>query len=305
MTDFAEQLRSVRLKKAIHTKPESDQVCTTNAFLTNAEIKAYQTNVLNCNIENWYELIRGCTFETRFCPIYQHEAELFVNVYERFFKDKDLAAIYMLDWRSALTDEQQNAHNDLETRLKKQIEECIATGGFAFVKTSSRSAKDSPLASKQFKQLYHDYLVHLKAPNENEQIVCLLKAAFECLRIENAHQAIDMFIKSERIYQDMILALDNPTRFNENFVIRKFHDIDVDMEFRGFVYDWKLNALSQYNYLIFSQRIHESQVEIQNRILEFFHNTVLLKLKQGGFSPDFVIDFAILPSKRTKAFFYS
>jgi hypothetical protein len=63
----------------------------------------------------------------------------------------------------------------------------------------------------------------------------MLRAAFECLKMRNERQVLDSFIVSERIYQDMILATEKIARekFHENFVIREFFEIDVDMEFRG------------------------------------------------------------------------
>lgn len=54
-----------------------------------------------------------------------------------------------------------------------------------------------------------------------------------------------MFSISERISQDMKLALAHPERFKEHFVIRKWVDLDPSLEFRGFVKNNKLNALSQ------------------------------------------------------------
>jgi hypothetical protein len=305
MKNLAEQLQSARLKKVPQTRSESTRLDQTNAFLTEPEIKAYQANVLDCNAENWYEILGDCTFETRFCPLYKDEAQFFIDVYGRLFKDKALSEIEVCDWRGSLTTLQKETLERLEARLELRLSEFIDADGYAFVKTSSRSAKDSPLATKQFKALYESYLRGASQPTENEKIVCLLRAAFECLRVKSAAQVIDMFIKSERIYQDMALALENPSRFNENFVIRKFEDIDVDMEFRGFVFANKLNALSQYNYLIFSQCLHDNQAQIQSNIIDFFYNVVLVKLVKSGFMQDFVIDFAILKSTGSFNFLFA
>ena len=129
--------------------------------------------------------------------------------------------------------------------------------------------------------------------SENDAITCLLKAAFHSLKVQNAYDVLEMFIKSERIYQDMLLALDVDARFNENFIIREFQNIDVDMEFRGFVFDCKLNALSQYNYLIYSERLNLKKEDIEKQIIHFYNINVKPKIEISQLS-SFIIDFAIL-----------
>ena len=66
--------------------------------------------------------------------------------------------------------------------------------------------------------------------------------------------------------------------------------IDIDMEFRGFVYNNQLNALSQYNHFIYFQRLTEMKQEIQKRILSFFEQKVKDKLKEYE---GYIVDFAI------------
>lgn len=171
-----------------------------------------------------------------------------------------------------------------------------------FVKTSSRSAKDSPLASNKFKQLYTQFLRQLNRAgerrSENEQIECLLRAAFQCMRVQTAAEAIDMFIRSERIYQDMLLCIAmSPHRFRENLVIREFRNIDVDMEFRAFVFDGQLTALSQYNYLLHSERLCQNKQAIGQLVRDYFSQEIGPRLVQPKFLASYVIDFAVFSSK--------
>ena len=171
---------------------------------------------------------------------------------------------------------------------------------YVFIKTSSRSAKDSPLYTNHFRHLYQIYLNELDSfekKNENEQIKCLLKAAFEGLKLRSACETIEMFIKSERIFQDMLLACERQERFKENFVIRKFFHIDIDMEFRGFVSNGKLTCLSQYNYLIYSERLGQNKNEIQKLIEKFFYENILNRLNEAKFPNKYVIDFAVISRK--------
>jgi hypothetical protein len=298
--NFSEELKKVNLKKT--SGPVKDYSNPKLAgFLTKSEIENYRFNVCECNFENWYQLLNSCTFKSIFCPIERDEAHFFVEAYESLFRDKPPEEILSLDWRELITNEQKRILDRLEAKLESYISSFTnnSPDQHVFVKTSSRSAKDSLLASEKFKRLYLEsireanYELRLQ---ENEQIKCLLKAAFECLKMNSARQVLDCFLISERIYQDMLLALELPVvKFRENFIIREFVTIEVDMEFRGFVFNSKLNALSQYNYLIYSKVLIENKMLIQNKILKYFDGNIKEKL-ENHFSRNYVIDFAILKS---------
>jgi len=124
----------------------------------------------------------------------------------------------------------------------------------------------------------------------------LLEAGTLALMMEDAKQALQMFSISERIMQDMKLALEHPERFEkfEHFVVRKWVDLDPSMEFRGFVFDNKLNALSQYNHLAFFQHVVDEASDIVASINEFFYNIVLTRLKDKF--QKYIVDFALVPS---------
>jgi hypothetical protein len=300
MLNLSDQLKSVQLRKV--TKQIRDFSSPKLAgFLTKDECSSYQNEVLNCNFEKWFDLLKECTFETKFSPITYEDACLFVRIYETFFKDKDLLSLESIKWKENLNEQDKINLNAIRYRLENEMSAFLKADNCVFIKTSSRSAKDSPLATNMFKNLYSNYLSSSEDPiNENIQITCLLKAAFDCLKITNVDEAIEMIVKSERIYQDMLLAIENPSRFKENFVVRKFYDIDVDMEFRGFVYDMKLNALSQYNYLIWSKRLVENKDLIQRLIIDYFNNKVLPILREAQFEKNFIIDFAVFSSNYSK-----
>nr|KAG5700641.1 hypothetical protein BaRGS_015471 [Batillaria attramentaria] len=185
----------------------------------------------------------------------------------------------------------------MESRLQNVMDGFLKSeSDYVFVKTSSRSAKDAPMAQENFKELYEQFLSEEAEDvrgTENTQITCLLKAAFRAMRVRSAAMVMDMVMRSERIYQDMLLALEFKEKFHENFVVRAFVDIDVDMEFRGFVFAGSLVALSQYNYLIYSPRLVEQKDALQAKILTFFHDTLKSKLDSSNFEKAFIIDFAV------------
>jgi hypothetical protein len=76
--------------------------------------------------------------------------------------------------------------------------------------------------------------------------------------MKTPRQAVDAFVSSERILQDMNVALDRLDRFNENVVLRKWTATSIEMEFRGFVHKGRLTALSQYNHVFKASSVNLS-----------------------------------------------
>ncbi|KAL4222897.1 hypothetical protein ACF0H5_018937 [Mactra antiquata] len=294
MESLADQLKSVKLKK--RAEPVRDySTPKTGGFLSEAEIKDYEKSVLEVNTEKWIDLLKDETFPTILCPFKLEAAKVFINIYERLYLNKDSTVVCNIDWRETLTDEERSCMDELIVDLQKSMDVFCAKG-YAFVKTSSRSAKDAPMVQKHFKDLYKQELESHPVENrtENVQITCLLKAAFIALRVKTAEEVVDMFIRSERIYQDLLLACVNQlSLYDEHFVIRQFVDIDVDMEFRGFVYDYNLVALSQYNYAIYSERLAKGKEKYGQMITDYFEKSVRPKLLGSNFPKNSIVDFAI------------
>ncbi len=70
----------------------------------------------------------------------------------------------------------------------KAIEEVKGTDTGVFVKTSSRSAKDTGIYHEKFKDLYKKYLREKQARDENDKIISLLEAGTYVQKMENAKQ---------------------------------------------------------------------------------------------------------------------
>ncbi len=67
------------------------------------------------------------------------------------------------------------------------------------------------------------------------------------------------------------------------------------MEFRGFCYKGKLNALSQYHHLMYSPKLLEMKESLGERILNYFETDVKPKFSTLDFS--YIIDFAVTKDK--------
>lgn len=113
--------------------------------------------------------------------------------------------------------------------------------------------------------------------------------------VKSAHEVIQNFVNSERVFNDMRLALEHPDRFKQNFVVREWVAMSPDMEFRGFVKDGKLNALSQYNHPVMWPRVVENHERLVEQIREFFYSRVAPKLEHHF--KEYVVDFAVCGEK--------
>ena len=102
---------------------------------------------------------------------------------------------------------------------------------------------------------------------------------------------------SERIEQDMRLALNvhdkGQHQWTENLVVREWHDIDMSQEWRCFVKNRKLTAISQYNYLPHFPELLEHRDYLHARISSFVNDVVMPMLPAGPEFDDAVVDVAI------------
>ena len=146
----------------------------------------------------------------------------------------------------------------------------------------------------------------------NEKLICvdvtktkaLLHSTTRLLKVDQAQTAFEFFTKSERISEDISLALTQRDAFQMNIVLRQWVDIDIDMEFRGFVCNGRLNALSQYNHIVTFDRLRmdsEYQSDIQQRILAFWDEEIKLRLAKVDIQRC-IVDFALTGRNRDRLF---
>ncbi len=68
----------------------------------------------------------------------------------------------------------------------------------------------------------------------------------------------------------MEVALKHKASFEEHFVVRQWVPIAIDMEFRAFVCDGKLTALTQYNHMVYFPRLVAMKQHLLHTIQTFF-----------------------------------
>eukprot|EP01156_Anaeramoeba_ignava_P002310 Anaeramoba_ignava/a218058_48.p1 GENE.a218058_48~~a218058_48.p1 ORF type:complete len:291 (+),score=100.80 a218058_48:7-879(+) len=144
---LAEKLKKVQLKQT-ETKDSSKPDITAKEYDEN-EIKIYQNKVLDINIEEWLDLIPEFTFKTKLFPLKYEDAELFFQAYELKMKEN-----------KELTENIKNQIEKLAENLQKVINEIKQDDPQVFVKSSSRSAKDTGPYQQKF---IMEYQAKLKA----------------------------------------------------------------------------------------------------------------------------------------------
>jgi len=179
----------------------------------------------------------------------------------------------------------------MANKVDKAIQNLGSEEDGVFIRMSSRSPKDAvidnqslilPIIKEEFKNIDLDNV------HEIEKALCysLLKAQ----RIYSGKQAFDLLLyRSVRTRWDVENSLNYQDIWRNSIIVRKWVDIKIDMEFRGFVHNKELTALCQYSHDLYFPDLEEKIESIVPRIEEFFE-----QVKNIIPYDDFTIDFIVL-----------
>ncbi|CAF3808939.1 unnamed protein product [Rotaria sp. Silwood1] len=276
------------------------------------------------DVEAWYKIIQSETFYTEFIPISPSIAQAFIN----FFKTR-------------YTSEKLLNSNDIQliASIQNQLKEQIfnsKTNKFhsngAFIRLSARSPKDGRrIDSQKINQFYEQKLneLQLKYPNEyksikgkaNMQIIASWYAQFYSLKVTSEIEALNLILSSARVYHDLIQALDCQKvmdnkianinnielhNWNNNIIVREWNNsLDPSMEFRCFVYQLNLTAISQYNYYCKYYHLQNDAIiqKIKITIIKYWQEKIqpLLDPWPEKYS-NYVIDIGLIENKSTNKY---
>ena len=279
---------------------------------------------IDFDVEAWYKIIHSETFYTEFLPISPSIAQAFVNFY-----------------RTRYTSRKSLTHNDIQLiasirdHLRGQIfnsEKNQFSRNGAFVRLSLRSPKDGmPLDYRQIQQFYDRKLNELQSqyPDEwksvegkaNMQMIAIGYAQFHSLKATDEIQALNLILSSERVYIDLSSVLDcqrvkeNPTvnvnniklhDWNQNIIIRQWNDsLDPSMEFRCFVHQSNLTAISQYDHRCKLYHLQNDAVvqQIKATLIKYWQENIkpLFDPLQEKYS-NYVIDIGLIENKQTNEY---
>lgn len=202
------------------------------------------------DIEKWYPLVVGETFETQFIPVTKLEAVKFVEYFAA--RENTMLAV------EAKKQKMERLLRELAP-LQARIDEGIrAFGGEAFIKTSSRSPKDATELDGRLRRLYEAQqsqesgITPLPEPpfesstdpdDDNDERARLHEitntarrvqhASYLSLRVQSGEEGLLLLLNSQRICEDFRERLDYAAVFEENIVLRRWITFDWQMELRS------------------------------------------------------------------------
>jgi len=250
------------------------------------------------HVQEWYPWIADLTFQTIFLPLTVAEAKAIIRHTKLSVKDETCKY-----GKRFICDEKtesiiRNDISKIEFKIDQEIQCIGGTETGVFVRLSSRSPKDSVQQN-----LYDIYLKEKKllleegySDNPVSSKIAFTRANVRCLRVYSASEALQLFLNSNRVHEDLQMMLKLTTLSDNDVitqvVVRKWEPILPEFEFRGFVFNRKLTAFTQYYKSTFVPRMCEMASELESRIFQFFENT-------QNFIPervlDYVVDYAIDP----------
>jgi hypothetical protein len=231
--------------------------------ISEADVDAYYKSVQDANIETWEKHLGDLTFRTVYLPMSVEDATAFTEV----TKDTDKHTAEERQ-QQEVSQASRELLASLEARLQGLIDSTEWGSRGVFVKTSSRSAKDAAVARARLIEVYKQKCRELGKGEDgsytiNSKIIALLHAGTQMLKCATAKDAMEMLTQSERIHQDMTLALTVYERrgfWEQHLAVREWVDIDVSQEWRCFIKARQVNAVSQYNYLpCFPELLHNRE----------------------------------------------
>jgi hypothetical protein len=124
----------------------------------------------------------------------------------------------------------------------------------------------------------------------NDRMELFFKAAGNALRYKTADELLRAFILSTRILQDMLIFLQLEDE-QQNFVFREWEPVPVDAEFRLFVINDALTAISEYMFKLYSPRLVAAQNSIRTRLTTYYEDVIAPALRH--LYPKYIVDVTI------------
>jgi len=235
---LAYQLQAVRLNKTQHVEKASSSIPS----ICRSE-EDYQLLMTETYFERYWEQIRPFTFRSTFVPLPLEAAGALVQAHQQ--------------WKATPHHQQDQWKDNLPVlaTLTKSIDAAMRSLGVdqAFVRLSSRSPKDAALSRPGFRALLEAELQKVKEAGGNrstslinQQLHALYRASTVALKVSSGEEGVQLLVESPRIQCDLEEVV-KEKKSDFNVVVRAWGDFDVDLEFRAFIFNRKLAAVTQYN----------------------------------------------------------
>lgn len=233
------------------------------------------------DIDVWYPILKDQTFKTIFIPL---------TVFER----NAIIEFHNVSWRNIspkLSNYHTNILNQLEQNIQLIIQENHSDG--YFIRLCGRSPKDGEPNNRE--NVWRKYESNLNQLLQNGDVLNIHTkmtaiARTPWMQIFSGADVMSLILTSERVYSDMI----DWKRFGEpeQICLREFNqELSIDYEFRIFVYNHKITAITQYDHYSYYKHLFPLKDEIHKQIQDlWFIIHQLIRVST------YIIDMAYLPS---------
>jgi len=254
----------------------------------NVQEDSIQTDIwFSTNMELWYNCIADYTFPTVFTPLTPEISKAICNSFKLYTEKKSFD-------RTLLSSEDQNYISALENSIAESIKQLGCTETGVFVKLSCRSPKDATVFGEKMENYYFQSLKKYDQDkiDDNIKLISLYEAHLHALKVNTAKEGLELFTQSDRICQDLTLAIEDFNKkksdFNIQLIVRKWVDIPISSEFRGFVKNNRLTALSQYYDVCYFPELVQNKDSIEREVKDVFENHIKPKVT---FTDSYIVDF--------------
>jgi len=162
----------------------------------------------------------------------------------------------------------------------------------AMVRLSTRSPKDAIQHTSKFKQTFAEELSKIEGIDYNVDDILWYSSNVHSMCLLSGKEAVDLLVASYRVHDDLARWIEFPD-FDMNIIIRAWEYIHPSMEFRCFVHQGQLTAVSQYITTCYFTNLVALKQKIREQISQFFNS---VKSTLETLYQSYVFDIAILPN---------
>ena len=216
-------------------------------------------------LEEYYEEIGQWTFHSEFLSLTQEQAKALCVAHQHWNESKSNV--------NELVPELEKLSNEIQSASDR-----LRTSQF-FVRLSTRSPKDAVIHHPSFRSSYQKSLDRFGTLKDSEftdnaKLVALYEALTYTMACDSGNDAVRLLITSDRIQEDLRHYCEEGGK-NLQVVIREWFSFEVQHEFRAFVYQGKLTAITQYNEMCYFPELVQHQEDIGRFMIETVQRDVL------------------------------
>ncbi|XP_065198190.1 uncharacterized protein LOC135829724 [Sycon ciliatum] len=276
------------------------------------------------DVESWYDWLgAGHTFATHFVEVSLAEAQALLRWYHHRYNSRDAPASEqvraLVELRDRLTPILDEAGKDWFIRLssrspkdagfldKSMFEEELERWRKVMQEDAEHLNARRSQADQRSEEADGTY--HHPPDMDREKADKLLEAnaqmlAFSQITWENqktkggpatSGAVLEHLVSSERVLVDLVEATEAEELFSMKIIARQWEPtLRHDFEFRGFVNNGQLNALSQYNHYCYFPHVLREKAALEKSIVKYWQTEIKPRIPLDSY----VVDFAVLSDGR-------